>query len=302
MRTQLPIAVAAALLSSKAAAQWWFNGPDCASDCWDLWDDDDCDWSDNGPGGCLCGNSTAVDTVNSCIADSDCSDDDKSSIYQTIAQACVNLGTPVSATPEATYSVTSGGSSWPTATWTSAGGNWGPGGPHGPWHSSSDGDWDDWGMGTTRGPHMPWSTGGPGPFGPGGMHGGWGPWGSSGSWTSGPWTNWWGSTDSCPGSTWSGWTSGDWNSTAPWTTWSACTASTSSIEVTTTGADGAQSVSTSLSIQVAQATQDSTGEATGDATGDAASATDSDGAAPRATAMGVMGGAAAAAIGGLLIL
>jgi hypothetical protein len=46
---------------------------------------------------------------------------------------------------------------------------------------------------------------GHGPFGNGGDQNGWGPWAaeSSGAWTSGPWTSWWG-TGGCPPSSWPG--------------------------------------------------------------------------------------------------
>ncbi len=74
-------------------------------------------------------------------------------------------------------------SGWATA--TAAPNGWGPngGGPGGP------GGWSP--------------NGGYGPFGPKGPQNGWGPWTSSGAWTQGPWTNWWGD-NKCPDSTWSG--------------------------------------------------------------------------------------------------
>lgn len=125
---------------------------------------------------CLCGENT-VSTLNSGLASSSCSSDDKDQVYQAIAQLCANVGTTLTASPEATWSATSGGNAWPSAwstgTWSQGGGPWGAGGGWNP----SDGA----------------------PFG----GNGWGPWGSSGSWTSGPWTSWWNNGD-CPASTWSG--------------------------------------------------------------------------------------------------
>ena len=74
-----------------------------------------------------------------------------------------------------------GGSAWPAA-WTTNSA-WPSGAPFGPGGWSGAGGW--------------------GPFGHGGPGHGWGPLGSSGSWTAGPWTSWWG-TGACPASTWSG--------------------------------------------------------------------------------------------------
>ncbi|PSK51620.1 hypothetical protein B9Z65_2887 [Elsinoe australis] len=218
------------------------NGPSCLSNCTN--DLGGVNWAQGGLTS-LCGNGTAVDTVNSCVADSDCSDSDKQSTYQVIAQICANAGSPVSASPEATYSATSGGTNYPTGTgsWASyasmfstltgapsavptGAGGWGPGSGHGP-------------------------------FGAGGPGNGYGPWGSnSGSWTNGPWTSWWGGS-ACPPSTWSGWTSGSWSSNAPWTTWTACTASTTSTGVVTTtvttGGTTRAATSTNFGLQLAQA-------------------------------------------------
>ena len=175
-----------------------------------------------------------------------------------------------------------GGSAWPTAwttnsAWSSVVSQWGgfPGGPGGP------GGWN--------------GAGGWGPFGHGGQGHGWGPWASqsSGAWTNGPWTSWWG-TDACPASTWSGeyitlshpqnhdtnrdsgWTNGPWGTNAPWTTWSGCTASTTATSVVTNTltANGTTvtTTKTQFGIQVAQATN-------GGGNGAAASSSTSPGAA-----------------------
>ena len=88
---------------------------------------------------------------------------------------------------------------------------------------------------------------GNGPFG-----GGWGPWGSSGAWTTGPWTTWWGQ-NGCPDATWSGWTSGAWSTDAPWTTWTGCTATTTATSTyTTTATGGSVITTTAYGVQVAE--------------------------------------------------
>lgn len=85
---------------------------------------------------------------------------------------------------------------------------------------------------------------------------GWGPWASAGgSWTAGPWTNWWGGS-SCPASTWSGWTSSGTN--APWTSWTACTATATTTVTYTSTVSGNAEVFTSVGYKVAEATASST--------------------------------------------
>jgi len=100
--------------------------------------------------------------------------------------------------------------------------------------------------------------GGGGPFGGGGF-GGWGPndgeFCSTGSWTSGAWTQWWGGSR-CPASDWPGWTQGPWATNADWTTWTGCAATVTATSVfTTVPANGTAAItSTSFGYQVAQAT------------------------------------------------
>ena len=89
--------------------------------------------------------------------------------------------------------------------------------------------------------------GGNGPFG-----GNWGPFGSSGPWTTGPWSTWWGQ-QGCPEPNWSGWTCGEWSTNAPWTTWTGCTATTTATTTyTTTVTDGSIVTSVMYGVQVAE--------------------------------------------------
>ena len=240
--------------------------PSCVSSCWE-------DVRNSASGcsagdySCLC-TGDAITSANSCIDSSSCSDSEKSDSYQAIAQLCANSGATVTASPEATWSATSGGTAWPSGwttntAWASVTSKWGggPGGPAG------------------------WTPGQWGPFGQGRPGHGWGPWASesTGAWTTGAWTSWWG-TDDCPASTWSGWTNGPWGTNAPWTTWAGCTATTTATGVVTSTitANGTTQVTTSTSfgIQVAQATN-----------GGAASSSTSPGAA-MATNMKMVGSAA----------
>lgn len=58
---------------------------------------------------CVCTDQPALDAVNNCITSS-CSSSDQNSIFAAIAQACANVGSPITAAPaEATFSATSGG-------------------------------------------------------------------------------------------------------------------------------------------------------------------------------------------------
>lgn len=243
-------------LASLTAAQGWSGsnwgqsgglGPSCLSNCWS--DIGTSDWT-NGLSS-LCGNATAVNAINSCISGSSCDNSDKEGTYQVLAQICANSGHALSASPEASFHATSGGSAYPTSSgaWSSyasafatitgapgaSSGGWGPGGGYGP-------------------------------FGTGAPNSGYGPWGSSNSgseaWTNGPWTNWWGSA-ACPPSTWTGWTSGPWGTNAPWTSWTSCTEKTtgSSVVTTTVTTGGSTKVmtTTAYGLQVAEAS--STGSA-----------------------------------------
>ena len=285
--------VAASTLLSLAAAQGPPHGfgpggmspfaafPSCVSNCYNQVRSSASDCS-AGDYSCLCTGDT-ITTLNSCIDSSSCSASEKSDTYEAIAQLCANAGSSVTASPEATWSATSGGSAWPTAwttnsAWTSVVSQWGgaPGG--GPPGWNNNGGW--------------------GPFGSGTAHG-WGPWAASstGSWTNGPWADWWG-TSACPPSTWSGWTKGPWGTNAPWTTWTGCQASTTATAVVTgvvtSSGSTVTTTSTSFGIQVAQATNGGakTGS-TGSSSGGAA--------APTMRLMGAAAGVVGV-VGGALLL
>lgn len=215
-------AIVSALLTVAAAQQWgggnWggpggpggpgaaFGGiPSCVGSCLFTSSCSQGDFS------CYC-SSTSIDAFNTCIKGGSCSDADKSAAYQAIDQFCANSGATVTASQEATYSATSGecivrlqslansigGSAWPTqwtsnSAWTAALSSW---------KTQTTGAPGPFGAGWANG----WSAGdGYGPFGRGGPGNGWGPYASesTGAWTSGPWTKWWG-TNACPPSTWSG--------------------------------------------------------------------------------------------------
>lgn len=202
-----------------------------------------------------------------------------------------------------------GGSAWPSA-WTtnsdyaSALSSWqtqttGAPAPFGAWGPGNDGN--KTGGPGGRGPGG-WKGGnGAGPFGQGGPGNGWGPWSSAstGDWTAGPWTSWWGGS-ACPESTWSGWTDGPWGTDAPWTTWSGCEASTTASSVVTTtvttGSSTGVQTSTSYGIQVAAVTDGDSASAS--ETGSAAS----EGAAAMPTAMAGSAMAAVGVLGAALLL
>lgn len=298
---------------------------------------------------------SVVQSMNSCISSSSCSDADKTgtstlcmssnpesclliirsptAAYQIIAQTCANAGASVTAAPEATFSATSGGSNWPSSV-----SNWGP---YASGYSNA-GNWQAWASANDpnyngRGSHSGASstvtttdasgrtlttiTMAPSPYSGygGGWHGdnshgpfggnNWGPWGSSGAWTSGPWTSWWGANGTvsgqCPGSTWSGWTTGSWSQTAPWTNWRGCTCSTTATATVTSTVSGSVTTSLSFGIRVAEATSGasasgSSASATRTGTAAAASATQASGAASVRTA--AFGTLAAAFVGAVLLL
>ncbi|KAF2150859.1 hypothetical protein K461DRAFT_296091 [Myriangium duriaei CBS 260.36] len=267
MRSSTNLAVAALVAANPTFAQWGGQnfGPSCLSQCWTSYGTQNfnSNWGTQ-----VCSNSSGIDSINSCVASSSCSDSDKQGTYQFFAQICANAGHPLTQSPEAVFSATSGGNAYSTGAWASwASANQFPTITSGPGSSPTNGP-----GGHGWGPGQGW-----GPFGPGASANGWGPWGGSttGSWTAGPWTQWWNGS-SCPPATWTGWTAGSWASNCPWTTWAACTSSTTgttTVTTTTTGSNGApQTVTTTMpQIQVAEAT----------ASGTSTSA--SHGAAPRQT-------------------
>lgn len=127
----------------------WSGAPSCVSSCWQDLRGDSTSYSDFCTG-------DKLNTLNSCIADSNCSDDDKESTYQVIAQGCANAGATPTASQQATFSATSGKNT-PTS-----GGPWnGNGGPGGPWRggqgSKTGGDW------TTNSNWQSWTSAHPTP-------------------------------------------------------------------------------------------------------------------------------------------
>jgi len=170
----LPVA---ALVSSAAATSWF---PACAwNDCLSSYNGTSC--SSKTGWECVCTDSVALDTLNSCVATACSNNTGAEAIYAAIAQACANAGKTVTAAPEATFSATSGGSAWPSG-WSSWGGA--------PWFSAV-------------------SSALPGA--PPGWNGN-GPWGGPGAGYRGPGSGGWGP---CSWSTWAGWTTGTW-STGTW--------------------------------------------------------------------------------------
>lgn len=143
------------------------------------WDGASCD--QNSGWDCICGNSTAISQINTCVATSCTNATDQETIYGAIAQLCANAGQTVTNSQQATFSATSGGSLMASAT-----GGWGP---QGNWDSAS---WSSWASQVSTavgsapsgwGPGQNWGQnwGGHGGHGPGGMNsgGGWGgPWGT----------------------------------------------------------------------------------------------------------------------------
>jgi CFEM domain len=257
------LTVAAALFAASSYA----FGPDCAwNDCMGSWDGTTCD-SNNG-WACLCSNSTAISQLNTCVATSCTNATDQETIYGAVAQLCANNGVVVTASQQATFSATSGGTFLPQITAGPSG--WGPS------KSSStllshdtlltnfaDGGWDsgDWASwvsscsGALPGAPSGWAGG------PWGGHGGWGSQGGpggSGGWgpgMGGPWGTK-ASGIACDGdNSWTTWTGG-WGPFSSWTgVWSGCsstTASPSGATVTTTVTTGGSTqvlVGTTFGVQ-----------------------------------------------------
>ncbi|KAF1814903.1 hypothetical protein P152DRAFT_237527 [Eremomyces bilateralis CBS 781.70] len=276
------VLVAAAILPSALAQQW-----SCLSTCTEDvdWNDRD-DWRGRGSGA-FCGDDDFIEDLTECIATSKCSDADKSTLYQTIAQGCANNGVFLPQPQYASISATSG-APWPTAAWSSLADNWASG-----WTTKTGAPFP----GVTGKPSggAPW--GGPGhwggewgPF----LSGAWGPFRNDGSWTTGAWTSWWNGT-ACPSPDWAGWTEGPWTTNAEWTTWTDCIATTTATSVVTTTSGSAVDTSTSFGVRVAQAVST-------DTSGSGLSVTDATptgGAAGRTRAAG---GLAVAALGAIVLL
>jgi hypothetical protein len=115
----------------------WTGAPSCVSSCWQDLSGDSKDLSS------FCTGDT-LNTLNKCIADSSCDQSDKDSTYQMIAQGCANAGQTVTASPQATFSATSG-KNLPTP-----GGAGKPnGGPGGDWRGkggewTTNSEWQSW--------------------------------------------------------------------------------------------------------------------------------------------------------------
>jgi len=225
--------LAAALFTTSSLAYL----PSCSwSDCMGSWDGSSCSASTGW--NCLCSNQTAISQLNTCVATSCTNTTDQEAIFGAVAQLCANAGTPVTASQEATFSATSGGSAWPSQITAGPGSGFGPGGN---WNSAGWSSWisacstglpsapSSWnGQGPWGGPGNWGGNAGGGPGGPGGFGpGGFGPWGTKASgincdsWTT--WTAGWG-----PFSSWTG-------------TWSGCSSTTNSpvpATVTTTVTTG----------------------------------------------------------------
>jgi len=279
----LPVA---ALLASSAAATGWF--PACAwNDCLTSYNGTTCSSSSGWE--CLCTDSSALDTLNSCVATACSNSTGREAIYAAIAQVCANAGKTVTAAPEATFSATSGGSAWPSG-WSTWGGS--------PWFSAV-------------------SSALPGA--PTGWNGN-GPWGGPGAGYRGPGSSGWGP---CSWSTWSGWSTGTWSTGswptggpggphggpggfgppegAPWTsftgTWTDCS---TTMAATTVPTSGVSTVTTTINGQVVTGTTfQGKGAA---ATGTSATGTSGSSGAANLKGMGACGALAVALVGTIMAL
>ncbi|EPE29428.1 hypothetical protein GLAREA_00588 [Glarea lozoyensis ATCC 20868] len=197
----------------------------------------------------------AVKDFETCLDKTSCSERQKNDIYQIVQKGCEVVQPPMTTTPPSVPTELSHEEmkrAW--GPWTGTDGPWSSWTGSGPWSS-----WTGTGPWPTTGPYSRGGPGGrPGP-GHGPFGGGWGPWGSTGAWTSNPWTSWWEGNNGCPSGTWSGWTSGPWSTNAPWTTWSACTATTTGSSTYTTTTSGSVVTGTSFAVRVAEATAGVTG-------------------------------------------
>jgi hypothetical protein len=136
---------------NNGANNWggsWSGAPSCVSSCWQDLRGDSTSYSDFCTG-------DKLNTLNSCIASSDCSDADRESTYQVIAQGCANAGQTPTASQQATFSATSGKNIPTSGPWS--GGVGGPGGPWGGQGSKTGGDW------TTNSNWQSWTSAHPTP-------------------------------------------------------------------------------------------------------------------------------------------
>ncbi|KIV85465.1 hypothetical protein PV11_01158 [Exophiala sideris] len=205
-------AIAAALFAGSSFA--WL--PSCAwNDCMGSWDGTSC--TSNSGWDCLCSNQTAISQLNTCVATSCTNSTDQEAIFGAVAQLCANAGVTVTASQEASFSATSGGSAWPSQITAAPG--FGPGGN---WNS---GAWSSWISAASTGlPSAPSGWNGQGGWGgPGAWGGHGGP--GSGAPFGGPWGT---LASGIPCGQWTTWTAG-WGPFSSWTgTWSGCSSTTAS--------------------------------------------------------------------------
>jgi len=260
-----------AVLAAAAVLPGVLAQADCLSNCLTSvdWNRRDRDTRE------FCGDEGFITDLTECIGESTCSEEDKSTFYETLAQACANSGYPLTESEYASYSATSGGA-YPTEAWSSIADSW-------------ESAWE-----TRTGPAYPGVTAWGGVWGP--FAGGWGPFSKEGDWVSGHCTGWWNGT-ACPTPAWTGWTEGEWRSKADWTTWKSCSATTTATSVYTTTDGSATITSTSYGVKVAAAEATDSDDVSAQAT---ASATDVPGAAAGRTQ--AAGGLVVAALGVIALL
>ncbi|KAK4615565.1 hypothetical protein CLAFUW4_10614 [Fulvia fulva] len=190
--------LAASALIALAAARPQWAGPSGADrgnwagqsgpfggfpSCVDACRDNNADYSDYNN---LCDSNDNLNTLNTCVDASSCSDAEKSHVKQAIVQLCANAGATITAAPFASYSATSGKLIQPTGG-VGHGGRGGPPGQWGAWARSNgvtgwptaSSEWSSWavanGLPTASAEWQSWASqhgcapgGGPGrgPFGP----------------------------------------------------------------------------------------------------------------------------------------
>jgi hypothetical protein len=146
----------------------WSGAPSCVSSCWQNLSGDASSYADFCTG-------DKLNTLNSCIADSTCSDADKESTYQVIAQGCANAGQTPTASQQASFSATSG-KNIPTSI-----------GGAGPWRGGNGQSKGDW---TTNSDWQSWTSAHPTPTASDSAA--WSSWYASAGWptTSSDWSSW----------------------------------------------------------------------------------------------------------------
>jgi len=293
MKTIQTLPLVAAFASSAFAATWF---PSCAwNDCLSSYNGTTCSSSTGWE--CLCTDSSAIDTLNSCVATACSNSTGQEAIYAAVAQVCANAGKTVTAAPEATFSATSGGSAWPSG-WSTWGGA--------PWYSAISSAMPGAPSGWSSG--APWGGPGAGYRGPGVS--GWGPcswstWSMTGTWGPGETGSPWGGHGGPPGGP------GGWGGDAPWTSFTGTWTDCSSTMATATPSSGVSTVTTTINGQVVtgttfqgQAVASATGTSTPSSSASAPSdsATGSSSGASSLKGMGAFGALAIALIGTFMAL